>query len=187
MPGDAVSADVVFAAFASCKAVLSVTLGEHVSAPVTARGHASWVRVSVASGQLMAVCTASAVGAKIEVTAVLARVAATHGAGVAHFAAGVASQVVAACLVKVATAACTLLLLMVWHENHWMAAFASVGTVLVVTLPGSRLGTGRTDLLHSSSCLSASSAHVVVAAGVIAPVVPITRLEARPAQVAEQV
>jgi len=166
-----------------------VSLGDHVSAPVTARGHASRVRVSVAFGQLMAICTASAVGAKIEVTALLARVAATHLAAVAHFAAGVASQVVAAYLVKMAVVPCTLFLLMEWHENQWMVSFASVGTVLVVTLLGGKVGSGNVlrELMLSSTVLSATFAHVEVAVGVIAPVVPITCMEARLAQVAEQV
>ena len=84
MPGDAVPADIILASLAPGKTVLLVSLGEHVSAPVAARGHASWVGVSVACSQLMAVCAASAVGAQIEVAVLLAGVAAPMGACIAH-------------------------------------------------------------------------------------------------------
>ena len=99
MPGDAVPADIIFASLAPGKAVLLVTCGEHISAPVAARGHASWVGVSVACSQLMAISAASAVGAQIEVAVLLARVAAAVGACIATFAAGVAPEVIATCLV----------------------------------------------------------------------------------------
>ena len=73
----------------------------------------------------MAVRSASAIDAKIEVTSFLAGVVATAGASIAIFTAGVARDVVAvACLVYLAFIVHALFLLIVWHINERMAAWA---------------------------------------------------------------
>ena len=190
VPGDAAPADIIFASLAPGKASLLVSFVEHISASVAARGHTSRVRVSVACCQLMAVCTASAVGTQVEVAVVLARVAAPMGACIARFAAGVAPEVIATCLVH-KSAAGTHFLLVVWHEYHWVTAFARVRTMLIIAWLGSRLSAGRSGslrllLLRCSGRLSASFADVVVASAVIAAVVTVSSLETRTAQVAEQ-